>query len=81
MTPKLSLLLLFAAALTAVAVALIALVAISLCIAALLPRGHPAADALSSFARQVPRVALGSGRPVLGLVALALLLLFPLFFA
>jgi hypothetical protein len=81
MTPKIALLMLFAAALAAVAVALIALVAISLCIAALLPRGHPAADALRRFASQVPRVALGSGRPVFGLVALALLLLFPLFFA
>ncbi|WP_018906435.1 hypothetical protein ABL841_17935 [Variovorax paradoxus] len=75
MTPKLSLILIFVTTLIAVAIALIA---ISLGIAALLPREHPAADALRRFARQVPHLAFGSGNPVFRIVVLALLLLFPL---
>jgi len=74
MTPKLALILIFITASIALAIALIA---VSLGIAAMLPRGHPAADALRRFARQVPRLALGSGSAVFGLVVLALLLLFP----
>ena len=75
MTPKLSLILTGVAALIALSVALIV---ISLCIAALLPRGHPAADALRQFASYVPRFAIGTGMSVYLLCFLAFLVLFPI---
>jgi hypothetical protein len=74
MTPKLSLILTGVAALIALAVALIA---ISLCIAAALPRGHPAADALRRFAGKVPRLAIGAGMSVYALGLVAFFVLFP----
>ena len=75
MTPKLSFMLTGAAALIALAVALIA---ISLCIAAVLPRGHPAADALRRFAGQVPLLAASVCMAVYALMLIAMFLLFPL---
>jgi amino acid transporter len=61
MTPKLSLMLTGVAVLAGVAVALIVL---SLLVAALLPRGHRAADALRRFAALVPYLAVGAGMSV-----------------
>lgn len=74
MTPKLSLMLTCIAALVGVAVALMVL---SLLVAALLPRGHRAADALRRFAAFVPYLAVGAGMSVYAIGLLAFLFLFP----
>jgi hypothetical protein len=74
MTPKLSLMLTGVAVLAGVAVALIVL---SLLVAALLPRGHRAADALRRFAALVPFLAVGAGMSVYLLAILAFVFLFP----
>jgi len=75
MTPKLSLMLTGLAVLVGVAVALIVL---SLLVAALLPRGHRAADALRRFAAFVPYLAVGAGMAVYAFGFFAFLVLFPI---